>query len=112
MTIIRTRIARFGVAGAIIAGAAMLPVSAFATCDNYGGGSCGSATSAPTPTTAISNRTSDNGGLPFTGGDVVGLTLVGIGAVAGGTALARSGRRKAHREKASGPRAGSEPSAH
>ena len=68
MSIVRTRIARFGVAGVIVAGAAVMPVSAFATCDNYGGGSCGSATSAPTPTTAISNRTSDNGGLPFTGG--------------------------------------------
>jgi hypothetical protein len=32
--------------------------------------------------------------LPFTGGDVVGLALIGVGAVAGGTALARSGRRR------------------
>jgi hypothetical protein len=96
MTTIRTRILRFAAAGGIIAGAAMLPASAFATCNNYGGGSCGSATSVPTPTTAVSaTTTSNDGSLPFTGGDVVGLSLIGIGAVAGGTALVRSGRRKA-----------------
>lgn len=31
--------------------------------------------------------------LPFTGGDVIWLSLIGIGAVSGGTALIRSGRR-------------------
>ncbi|HEY5015011.1 MAG TPA: hypothetical protein VIK61_20160 [Acidimicrobiia bacterium] len=43
----------------------------------------------------MSSQTSNTGSLPFTGGDVVGLSLIGIGAVAGGTALVRSGRRKA-----------------
>lgn len=33
--------------------------------------------------------------LPFTGGDVVGGLLLGIGAIVGGIALVRSGRRKA-----------------
>jgi hypothetical protein len=80
---------------AIAAGAAMLPSVAFAdNCNNYAGGSCGTASSVPVPTTAVSSQTS-NDGLPFTGGDVVGLSLIGIGAVAGGTALVRSGRRKA-----------------
>jgi hypothetical protein len=32
--------------------------------------------------------------LPFTGGDVVGLALIGAGAVAGGVALVRSGRKR------------------
>ena len=95
MTTIRTRILRFAAAGGIVAGVAMLPGVAFADCNNYGGGSCGSATSTPTQTTAVSSKTSNEGSLPFTGGDVVGLSLIGIGAVAGGTALVRSGRRKA-----------------
>ena len=93
---LRTRILRMAAAGGIIAGAAMLPVRAFADCNNYGGGSCGSATSVPTPTNKVSaEKTSPDTSLPFTGGDVVGLSLIGIGAVAGGTALVRSGRRKA-----------------
>ena len=95
MTTIRTRILRFAAAGGIIAGAAMLPSAAFATCNDYAGGGCGGASSVPTPTTGVSSQTSNNGSLPFTGGDVVGLSLIGIGAVAGGTALVRSGRRKA-----------------
>jgi hypothetical protein len=96
MTTIRTRILRFAAAGGIVAGAAMLPVRAFADCNNYGGGKCGSESSAPTPTTKVSaESTSPTSSLPFTGGDVVGLSLIGIGAVAGGTALVRSGRRKA-----------------
>jgi hypothetical protein len=92
---IRTWIVRFAVAGGMIAGAAIVPVSAFATCNNYAGGSCGSAGSAPTPATAVSSQTSKNAGLPFTGGDVFGVALIGVGAIAGGTALVRSGRRKA-----------------
>src|SRR5258707_1990737 len=95
MTTIRTRILRFAAAGGSVAGVAMLPVRAFADCNNYGGGNCGSASSAPTQTSAVSAATSNDGSLPFTGGDVVGLSLIGIGALAGGTALVRSGRRKA-----------------
>jgi hypothetical protein len=97
MTTIRTRILRFAAAGGIIAGAAMaVPVHAFADCNNYGGGKCGAASSVPTPTTKVSAASSSpDSSLPFTGGDVVGLSLIGIGAVAGGTALVRSGRRKA-----------------
>jgi hypothetical protein len=95
-TTLRTRILRFAVAGGIVAGAAMLPVRAFAACNNYGGGSCGTENTAVVPTSAAAvSSTSENGSLPFTGGDVVGLSLIGIGAVAGGTALVRSGRRKA-----------------
>ena len=95
MTTIRTRILRFAAAGGIVAGVAMLPVRAFADCNDYAGGNCGSASSAPTQTSAVSAATSNDGSLPFTGGDVVGLSLIGIGALAGGTALVRSGRRKA-----------------
>jgi hypothetical protein len=95
MTTVRTRILRFAAAGGIIAGAAMLPAHAFAACNSYGGGNCGSASSTPTPSQGVSAQTSNDGSLPFTGGDVVGLSLIGVGALAGGTALVRSGRRKA-----------------
>ena len=95
MTTIRTRFLRFAAAGGIIAGFAMLPGHAFAECNAYAGGNCGGASSVPTPTSGVSATTSNSGTLPFTGGDVVGLSLIGIGAVAGGTALVRSGRRKA-----------------
>jgi len=82
-------------AGGIVAGAAMLPGHAFAECNNYGGGSCGTENTAVTPTTNVGSESTSSGNLPFTGGDVVGLSLIGIGALAGGTALVRSGRRKA-----------------
>jgi hypothetical protein len=96
MTTIRTRFLRVAAAGGIIAGVAMLPGHAFADCNDYGGGGpCGTASSVPTPTTAVSTEKTNDAGLPFTGGDVVGLSLIGVGAVAGGTALVRSGRRKA-----------------
>jgi hypothetical protein len=95
-TTLRIRILRMAAAGGIVAGAAMLPsVNAFAECNNYGGGSCGTENTSVVPTTKVSADTSNDGSLPFTGGDVVGLSLIGIGAVAGGTALVRSGRRKA-----------------
>ena len=95
MTTIRTRILRFAAAGGIVAGAALLPVRAFAACPDYAGGNCGGVSSVPAATTAVSAESSGSGSLPFTGGDVVGLSLIGIGALAGGTALVRSGRRKA-----------------
>jgi hypothetical protein len=79
----------------MVAGVAMMPGHAFAACNNYGGGNCGHESSVPTPSTAVSAQSSNDGSLPFTGGDVVGLSLIGIGALAGGTALVRSGRRKA-----------------
>jgi cyanophycinase-like exopeptidase len=95
-TTLRSRILRMAAAGGIIAGAAMLPAYAYAAgdCPNYGGGNCGAESTAVVPTTAVKANTSNEGTLPFTGGDVVGLSLIGIGAVAGGTALVRSGRRK------------------
>jgi hypothetical protein len=92
---LRTRILRLAAAGGIVAGAAMLPVHAYAAeCPNYGGGNCGADSTAVVPTSAVRADASSEGSLPFTGGDVVGLSLIGIGAVAGGTALVRSGRRK------------------
>lgn len=69
---------------------------ATAPCAAYGGGNCGS-----TPTTQVlvpstqkpRGMTGDT--LPFTGGDIIGLSMLAIGLIAGGAALIRSGRRKA-----------------
>lgn len=95
MTTIRIRITRLVAVGGIVAGAAVVPTSAFAACGDYAGGNCGRASSAPAATIVNSSPTRHNDGLPFTGGDIVGLSLIGIGAVAGGAALVRSNRRKA-----------------
>lgn len=75
----------------------MLPATAFAedTCP-YGTGNCGPTdTSGGDPGSNTAGDPDGNGGnLPFTGGDVIGLALIGAGAVAGGTVLVRSGRRR------------------
>ncbi len=80
-----------------VAAAVMLPGAAMAQeVSTYGGGNT------PPPSTAGSGNgsqgvgstgTESSGSLPFTGGDVVGLVLIGAGAVLGGTALVRQGRK-------------------
>ena len=88
---------------------------AFAVCDAYSGG-CPSPTPSPidggdggagtgTDTggdeggagTGSGNGTTSNPStLPFTGGELVLMTAVGAGALAGGTALVVAGRRRTH----------------
>lgn len=65
-------------------------------CNSYGGGNCGSTptTVVVVPSTGPKPSTPAND-LPFTGADVFGGLMLGIGALAGGIALMRSGRRKA-----------------
>lgn len=63
------------------------------TCPPYGGGNCGS-----TPTTTVVTVPSHTPAahadpLPFTGGDVVGLSLIGVGAILAGSFLARARKR-------------------
>ena len=82
-------------AAAGVAAAVMLPGAAHADTCTYAsttcGGNQGTQSSGSTQTTApVSNGSS----LPFTGGDVVGLAVIGAGAIAGGAVLARSGRRR------------------
>jgi len=67
---------------------------AFAACDAYSG-----ACTDPRP--VVGTVQSDPGTqqttptvLPFTGGDVVLITALGLGALAGGTALVVAGRRR------------------
>jgi hypothetical protein len=49
---------------------------------------------APAPA-AVEAQQSGSGSLPFTGTDVIELSLIGVGAVAAGTVLVRRGRRTA-----------------
>ena len=58
---------------------------------NGGGGTGGGTTGA---TGSGGSATATTGDLPFTGGEVVLMTVVGLGAVAGGTALGVAGRRR------------------
>lgn len=58
-------------------------------CTPYGGGNCG-----PTVTTLVHHVTplvthATSTGLPFTGGDVVGIAFIGLGLVAAGVSLLR-----------------------
>ena len=86
---------------------------ALAVCDAYSGG-CPSPTSSPirggdggAGTGTDTDGDSDPGGsgagttsnpstLPFTGGELVLMTAIGAGALAGGTALVVAGRRRSH----------------
>src|SRR4051812_46871007 len=87
---------RLVAAGGVMA-AVMLPTAAMAQgVTTYGGGNnhAGGAGGGPGSSQSGSDGASNpSGSLPFTGGDVVGLALIGAGAVIGGTALVRSGRR-------------------
>jgi LPXTG-motif cell wall-anchored protein len=84
-----------------VAAAVMLPGAAMAQdVTSYGGGNTDSGGQGGTPgsddasTTNNDDNESSGGSLPLTGGDAVGLALIGAGAVLGGAALARSGRRR------------------
>jgi hypothetical protein len=91
----RAKALRLLAAGGVMA-AVMLPSAAMAQdVTSYGGGNNhpGSAGGGPGSSQSGSESSTPGGQLPFTGGDVVGLALIGAGAIIGGTALARSGRR-------------------
>src|SRR5690349_23094587 len=93
---LRAKALRLVAAGGIAA-AVMLPTAAFAQetagCP-YGSGICGGTHSGGSGNgsqqTGSAGTGSTGGSLPFTGGDAVGLGLIGLGAVAGGVALTRS----------------------
>ena len=93
---IGVKAARLLAAGSV-AVAVMLPGAAWATGCNYGTGSCGGnqgSNDGPGSSQTGSAGSNQGGSLPFTGGDVAGLAVIGVGALAGGTLLARSGRRR------------------
>jgi hypothetical protein len=80
-----------------VAGACLAPTAAWAGNDPYGGGSSvpRSATASTVGPAGDPGDPADEGSLPLTGGDVVSLTAIAVGALAGGLALARQGRRRA-----------------
>ena len=94
----RAKALRLLAAGGVMA-AVMLPGAAMAQdVSGYGGGNDHPGSSSGTPGSQETESTgaqSSGGSLPFTGGDVVGLALIGAGAVVGGTMLVKSGRKKA-----------------
>lgn len=92
-TTLRTRTLRLLAVGGLV-GAVWLPSAASAQDvgvygnGNGGGGGVSTGGSQGTPSGG------GGGALPLTGGDIVGLALLGLGAVTGGAVLARSGRTK------------------
>jgi hypothetical protein len=84
----KQQIVRLAAAGALAAAALVPATAAGASYGNPGGGGGSNDPG--------SHQTGNNGGgtLPFTGGDVVGITLLGAGLAAGGTVLVRMNRRK------------------
>ncbi len=87
---LRSKLVRAAAAGGIVA-ASMVPASAaFGIYGEPDPGSGGADNGG-----AGTSDSGDGGSLPITGGDAIGLTLLGVSLAAGGTVLVRSGRRKA-----------------
>ena len=99
---IRTR-ARLLVVGGVAAAALAIPATAWAVdtdpCVNASPSNtnCGGTATDVEPGAQVQAETvlnnSSGGSLPVTGGDVVGLAIIGAGLTAGGIVLARQGRR-------------------
>jgi hypothetical protein len=85
------RAARLLAAGAVVVGV-LAPTAAFAV--NYpNGGTTPPSPADPGTKVEAATTTSGSSSLPFTGGDVLGLTAIGGGAVVIGGVLAQRGRR-------------------
>ncbi|MEP6624978.1 MAG: hypothetical protein ABJC79_11075 [Acidimicrobiia bacterium] len=73
---------------------AIAPTAAHAACA-YPGNNCTPGDPGDPATTAVSPATaSKSATLPFTGGDVTGLALIGVGAAAAGAVFVRQSRRR------------------
>lgn len=84
------KLARVIAAGAIVGGAMIPAAAAHAAYGDPGSGGQGGSDPG-----SSSGSGSGSGDLPFTGGDVAGLALIGVTLAAGGTALVRMNRRRA-----------------
>ena len=87
-------LAALGVAAAFVAGPATLAFADTTTCDAYSG-ECTTVegtkvTRTPTTTTVEGNQST----LPFTGGEIVLMSLAGGAAIGGGVVLVAAGRRR------------------
>jgi hypothetical protein len=65
------------------------------TTDAGTGGLGDTTTSEAAVATTVGGTSGQGDELPFTGGDIAGATLVGLGLAAGGTVLVRANRRRA-----------------
>ena len=74
-----------------IAFVAIAPSAAHATCYP----SCGTTTPSDPGTSVEAAKVTKSSTLPFTGGDVTGMALVGAGAVLAGAVIVRQSRRRA-----------------
>jgi uncharacterized surface anchored protein len=73
---------------------AIAPTAAHAACP-YPGTNCTPDDPSVSPNTDVKPATATKAStLPFTGGDVTGLALIGVGAVAAGTVFVRQSRRR------------------
>lgn len=83
---------------ALVIAAAVVPAGIAAAADYPNGGNPpevrAQTVTAPSATTAVKASTTTST-LPFTGGDVAGLALIGAGAALAGTVLVRRSRRHA-----------------
>jgi hypothetical protein len=86
------KLLRLVAAGGCVAGAMLPAAAAHASYGNPGGGGTSNSGGG---TSAQSTGSSDGGTLPFTGGDVLGVVVLGAGLAAGGTVLVRANRRRA-----------------
>jgi hypothetical protein len=75
----------------VVVAATVIPAGAAMAADYPNGGPGGSETEANTQVRANTQTST----LPFTGGDVVGLAVIGAGAALAGTVLVRRSRRTA-----------------
>jgi hypothetical protein len=75
----------------VVVAATVIPASAAMAADYPNGGQGGT----PTETNAAVRANTQSSTLPFTGGDVVGLAVIGAGAALAGTVLVRRSRRTA-----------------
>ena len=89
---VRSKLVRLLAAGSIVGATLLAPVAAHAA---YGPGDPGTGTNGGDNGSGSAAGNNSGDSLPLTGGDALGLTLMGLGAVAGGTALVMAGRRKA-----------------
>jgi hypothetical protein len=96
-------------AGALTGALAAAPATAAQAqvCDAYSG-SCPTPPPTTQPPSGVDDQTGSTGGgtaprgvvddaageLPFTGGELVSISVLGLGTIAGGTALVLTGRRR------------------
>ena len=78
----------------VVVAATVLPAGVAAAADYPGGGASSSGTSQGS-TAVKAATTTQPSTLPFTGGDVAGLAVIGVGAALAGTVMVRRSRRQA-----------------